>query len=84
MLGVALGAWRELCRAGGAAGVGGGSCRTGGCGGAIFVRWDDLRPCRQSQVWFHEYAHLWPRKQASCAQWCCTGKVTEAWHCQGR
>ena len=31
-LGVVLGAWRELSRAGGAAGVGGG-CRTKGCGG---------------------------------------------------
>ena len=32
-VGVALGAWRESCRAGGAAGVGGGCCRARGCGG---------------------------------------------------
>ena len=40
-LGVVLGAWREPCCAGGAAGVGGG-CRTGVCGG-VWVRGEGLR-----------------------------------------
>ena len=62
-LGVALGAWREPCRAGGAAGVGGG-CRTAVCGGGGgWARGEGLRRAVRRPLPHWAQRRHWPQRE---------------------